>query len=204
MKKLLILGLAVVMILAFTGCGTQEADTADDVTNTTEDVVQEDMVEEDTEEDVVEEDTEEDVIEEDTEEDVIEEDTEEDVTDDSAEGWSVKVGDFDVIEDMAPDTFETVTQILQMVSKDGSLKDQECTGYKVSEILEMAGITDFETLTVVAADDYEYELTAEVALLDTTMLVTIQDGEEYDIPRFAVECGDSAAWVKDVIELRID
>jgi hypothetical protein len=72
------------------------------------------------------------------------------------------------------------------------------------EILEKAGVTDFEKLTVVAADGYEYELAADVALLDTTMLVIEQDGEAYDIPRFAVEGGDSAAWVKDVAEIRVD
>ena len=198
MKKLLILGLALVMILAFAACGTQETDTADDAADTTEDAANED-----TTEDVVTEDTEEDVATEDTEEDVATEDTEEDATEPAAV-WIVKVGDYSVTDVMAPDTFETVTQILQKVSKDGSLKDQECTGYKISEILEMAGVSDFTTLTVVAADGYEYELDAQTALLDTTMLVTIQDGEEYDIPRFAIEGGDSAGWVKDVVELRAD
>ncbi len=117
--------------------------------------------------------------------------------------WSVKIGDFDVISSMVGNSVDTVTQTLEKVSKDGSMKDQECKGYKVSELLTLAGVDECTTVTVVAADGYEYEMTSDEAMLDTTMLVIEQDGEAYDVPRFAVDGAGSAAWVKDVVELRI-
>lgn len=117
--------------------------------------------------------------------------------------WSVKIGDFDVISSQVGNSVEAVTQTLQKVSKDGSSSEQECTGYKVSELLTLAGVDEFTMLTVVAADGYEYEMDAETALLNTTMLVFEQDGEAYDVPGFAVDGAGSAAWVKNVVELRV-
>ena len=209
MKKLLIIGLALIMIFAFAACGTTADVASDNAEDTAEDVAEDtaEDVAEDTAEDVAEEDADPedtgDVVEEGTE-DGTEDDTEEAGQEDTAESWLVKVGDLDVVGDTASNTFETVTQTLQKAGKDGSLEEVECTGYKISEILEKAGVSDFETLTVIAADGFEYELTADVALLDTTMLVTVLDGEAYDVPRFAVDGEGSGAWVKDVVQLKAD
>ncbi len=204
MKKLLIMGLAILMVLAFAACGSQDnaaEDVADDAAADVADDTADDTADDaaDVAADVAD-DTADDVAD-DTVDDVAD-DTAEDATGDTGgEGWSVKVGDFDVT---ASNTLETVTQTLHKTSKDGSLEEQECTGYKIADILEAAGVTDFEKLTVVAADGFEYELAADVALLDTTMLVIEQDGEVYEIPRFAVEGEGSKAWVKDVVEIKAD
>ena len=183
LKKLLFLALAVVMLFAFAACGTDDAAT-DESTDTSEEVAADNESEEDVDE---EEET-------DTE---TEADTSEETSD--AIEWTVTIGDYELVSTGI--SIDTVTQTLQKQDKEGNLKDQECTGYTIASILELAGIEEFTTLTVVAADDYEYELTYDVAMLDTTMLISVQDGEAYELPRLGVEGEGSSAWVKDVVEI---
>lgn len=118
-------------------------------------------------------------------------------------GWSLKVGDCDLGSTAVDESAQSVTQTLSKISKDGSLKDQVCTGYKLIDLLDMADVTDFVSIVVVAEDGYEYEISKDDAILDTTMVVVEQDGETYEIPRFAVDGAGSDAWVKDIVELRI-
>ena len=126
--------------------------------------------------------------------------TTDDATTDDAEataGWTITVGDV-AITDVDAAELEEVTQTLQKQDKEGNLKEQECTGYTLASLLEKAGVADVTTVTVTAADGYAYDLASDVALLETTMIVTVQDGETYETPRLAVEGEGSKAWVKDV------
>jgi len=121
----------------------------------------------------------------------------------AAAGWTVKVGDTSITNaDVSP--LVLVTQKLKKVSKDGSMKDQECKGYTVKSVLELAKIADFTKITAVAADGAEYAMTSEIALLQTTMLVLKLDGEDCAIPRLAIDGEGSKAWLKDVVELKIE
>lgn len=120
----------------------------------------------------------------------------------AAAEWAVKIGDFELTAAKAAE-LETITQTLKKVSKDGSMKDQSCTGYTIASVLELAGVTEFAKITAVAADGFEYELTKEAAALGTTILVIEQDGEKYTQPRLAVDGEGSKAWLKDVVEFKI-
>ncbi len=97
--------------------------------------------------------------------------------------------------------FEVVTQTLKKTNKEGGAEDQECTGFTLKTLLDAAGVTDFSKVTVAASDGYEYELTADAALLPTTMLFLEQDGETFELPRLAVDGEGSKAWVKDVVSV---
>lgn len=122
-----------------------------------------------------------------------------DETETADAAWTLTVNDVEIkAEDAA---LEMVTQTLQKQDKEGNLKDQECTGFALKSLLDYAEITDFATVTVTAADGYAYELTSDVALLPTTMIVLEQDGEAYELPRLAVEGEGSKAWVKDVASI---
>lgn len=123
-------------------------------------------------------------------------------TQEAAKDWTVKIGDYSLTKATAAG-LTSVTKTLKKVSSDGSLKDQQCTGYTIASILTLAGVKTYTTITVVAADGFTYDLTKDFAKLDTTLLVMEQNGEKYTIPRLAVDGQGSKAWVKDVVELKI-
>jgi len=115
--------------------------------------------------------------------------------------WAVKIGDYSLLSTNIGT--ETVTKTLKKVNKDGSMKDQKCTGYPMSEILELADVKDFKTITLVAKDGVTYDLSKADALKETTLFVIEQDGETFALPRLAVDGGASNAWLKDVVEMKI-
>jgi len=120
----------------------------------------------------------------------------------NAAAWKIKIGDAEISQaDCA--TLELVTQTLKKQSKDGSIKDQECEGYALKSVLELAKAADYAKITAVAADGVEYEIAKDVAELPTTMLTITQKGEDFFIPRLAVDGEGSKAWLKDVVELKI-
>lgn len=112
--------------------------------------------------------------------------------------WTLSVNGSDITEAAG---LETVTQTLQKQDKEGNLKEQECTGFTLQSLLDCAGASECSTITVAASDGYEYELSADVAALSTTMLVLEQDGEAYELPRLAVDGEGSSAWVKEVVSV---
>ena len=116
--------------------------------------------------------------------------------------WTIKIGDFSLTKASAAG-LTSVTKTLKKVSKDGSIKDQKCTGYTMASILSLAGVKEYSKITLIAADGVTYDLTKDLAKLDTTLLVLEQDGEAYQIPRLAVDGKGSEAWLKDVVEMKI-
>ena len=122
---------------------------------------------------------------------------EEETEEEAVAEWSVTINDV-VLSAADAAELEVVTQTLQKQDKEGNLKEQECTGYALADLLAYAEASDYAAVTVTAADGYAYELDAETAQLATTMLVINQDGEDYETPRLAVDGEGSNAWVKDV------
>ena len=117
-------------------------------------------------------------------------------------GWTITVGGT-VLSENDLSALELITQTVNKQTKDGSTKKHECVGYTVKSILELAKTAGSVAVTVVSEDGTEYELTADVIGLPTTMLTVEQDGEANELPRLAVEGGASDAWLKDVVELRL-
>jgi len=107
---------------------------------------------------------------------------EEDITEDVTAVWTVTINDVSIT-DLDAAKLEVITQTLQKQDKEGNLSDQECVGYTLADLLEYAEVGEITTLTVTASDGYAYELTADVALLPTTMLVFEQDGVAYEKSR---------------------
>lgn len=118
--------------------------------------------------------------------------------------WTIKLGSFDLTSSVVGNALKPVTKTLKKVSKDGSQKDQACTGYTIASLLKIAGVDKFTTMTVVSADGSEYKLDSATAMLDTTLLLIEQNGEAYAIPRFAVDGKGSEAWLKDIASMKID
>ncbi len=123
-------------------------------------------------------------------------------TQQAVKDWTIKIGDYSLTKAKAAG-LTSVTKTLKKVSKDGSMKDQKCTGYTIASVLTLAGVKEYTKITVTASDGFTYELTKDLAKLDSTLLVMEQDGEVYSIPRLAVDGKGSDAWVKDVVELKI-
>lgn len=119
-----------------------------------------------------------------------------------AAAWKIKIGDAEFAEkDFS--ALELKTQTLKKKDKEGNIKDHECIGYTLKSILDLAKAADYTKITAVAADGVEYELTADVAALPTTMLTIKQDGEAHKIPRLAVDGEGSKAWLKDVVKIKV-
>lgn len=119
----------------------------------------------------------------------------------AAAPWTIKIGSTSIVSTEIAKSLQTVTLTLKKVSKDGSLKDQKCTGYTIASVLAFAKVTSYTKLTFVAKDGVKYDLTKELAALGTTLLVLEQDGEVNLLPRLAVDGKGSDAWLKDVVEI---
>jgi iron uptake system EfeUOB component EfeO/EfeM len=192
MKKVIMMILCLMFIAAFTACAQKDAST--ETTATGEASAETEEVSATTEETDTEEPSE-------TTTEETEGQTEAESEDQTVIEWAIKIGEFDVVSSMIGDSVETVTQTLQKAEEDGTVIETECTGYTVTSLLGLAGVEAFETVTVVAADGYTYDLTSEVGMLDTTMIVIEQDGEVYTSPILAVDGEGENAWVKDIVEL---
>jgi len=87
----------------------------------------------------------------------------------------------------------------------GEVVTASYTGFKLVDVLEALGITDYTTVTVVANDGYEVELTEEYATSDLTLIAIEKDkelGEDGTIwvaPGLSTSSGD---YCKLVVELK--
>lgn len=95
-----------------------------------------------------------------------------------------------------------------MKKKDGSEVEQSWTGVLLSKVLESAGVEDFTTVAVEAADGYSKEYTPDLVNTDKTILGTTVDGQKLgseDGPVQLVIDGQSAnMWIKNVAKIKVN
>lgn len=77
--------------------------------------------------------------------------------------------------ELIPVTIEATTK-----NKSGEEKTSVYTGVKLSDVLALAEITEFTSLTITAADDFSAEYDSELALKDDTLVAWEKDGELMD------------------------
>ena len=80
---------------------------------------------------------------------------------------------------------------VNVVNKNGNASEATYTGYKLIDVLEALGITDYSTVKVIANDGYESELTAEQATSEYTLIAIEKDKETGE---------DGTIWVAPCLE----
>lgn len=117
--------------------------------------------------------------------------------------FTMEINGTEFTQDDAVD-LEYVTKDVQKTTKDGTMKDHQYSGYQVDALLKAAGITDYSSVTVEAADGYAGEITAEQAQLDTTLFGLAKTDEELttdEIPTLVVDGEGSNIWVKGIVKV---
>jgi hypothetical protein len=101
-------------------------------------------------------------------------------------------------------SLQLVTVIASKVSKDGTKADNTWTGYQVDAFLKTVGVADYQNVTVIAADGFSAEITAEAARKATTLFGMNridQASDAADIPILVVDGEGSKVWVKGIVEI---
>lgn len=99
---------------------------------------------------------------------------------------------------------QLVTVTAGKASKDGTMADNTWTGYQVDALLKAAGVADYQSVTVSAADGFSAEITAETAKKATTLFGMNridQASDAADIPILVVDGEGSKVWVKGIVEI---
>lgn len=90
--------------------------------------------------------------------------------------FSFKVNGQDItnadVEDLSIYKMDVVT-----TNKSGEASEHQYTGFALKDVLEAAGVTDYEKVIVVANDGYETELTKDQVDSEYTLLAIESDGE---------------------------
>lgn len=106
-------------------------------------------------------------------------------------------------ESFGPETFadlEAQTLTLTRFGRDGK-ESVECSGYLLRDVLAAADFSFDDKVTLSAQDGFAATLTAEQAMLDTTLLVMREDGDDLDDadrPMLAVDDAGGNFWVRGV------
>lgn len=93
------------------------------------------------------------------------------------------------------------------VNSSGTEKEYEYIGFALADVLESVGIKDgFTTIDAVASDGYTISCAAETAVLPTTLLAFMRDGEQFkDGPWFApCSSGTSGDYLKETVAFNVD
>lgn len=99
---------------------------------------------------------------------------------------------------------QLVTVTARKASKDGTMADNTWTGYQVDALLKAAGVADYQSVTVSAADGFSAEIAAETAKKATTLFGMNridQVSDAADIPILVVDGEGSKVWVKGIVEI---
>lgn len=186
-RKSILLMLILSMGLVFTACGSD--DTPEEDVNPVEDESNEDST--DAEEDALDEDDA-------AEGEDIGEAWELDI--ETPEGETVKLTDEDMEEVGIVDVEATIRK------KDGTEEENKWTGMPLKNILDFAGIEEYNLVEIEAADGFTVEYTPEIVESDGTILATKVDGEKLDEdsgPVQSVVDGEGAKlWIKQVVKVK--
>lgn len=128
---------------------------------------------------------------------------EEEATDNEVVDFSITVNGADFGTEEAKE-LEYVKLSINKMGKDGELKAAKWQGYKIKDILTAAGITEYTTVTVSAADGFSSEISKDVAEKDTTLIGFIKDGETLEndeCPTLTVDGEGSKSWIKGVASI---
>ena len=101
---------------------------------------------------------------------------------------------------------EAVTLEATTKNKNGEESTSEYTGVKLSDVLNHAGVTDLESLTVEAADGFSADFDKELALKDDTILAWAKNGEplEGENPlQMVPKSGTGNQFVKTVVRITV-
>ena len=79
-------------------------------------------------------------------------------------------------------------------------------GFSLKDVLDVAGVSDFENLTAIASDGYEVEVDAAMALEPSTLIAISKDGEQMkDGPWFApCTSATTGDYNKGVVAISLD
>lgn len=119
--------------------------------------------------------------------------------------FSIAIGDKTFTNEEAKDV-EFVTVDVKKADKEGNLKDAKWEGYRLKDVLNAVGITEYTTVTVASEDGFGTDLTAETVNIKTTILGFVKDGETLDsseMPRLVVDGEGSKVWIKGVASITI-
>lgn len=117
--------------------------------------------------------------------------------------FSITVNGTEFTNENAKD-LEFVTVSINKKDKEDNLKAAQWQGYRIKDVLKAAGVTEYTTVKVAAADGFSVDLTKDVVDAETTLLGFIKDGEALskdESPRLTVEGEGSSVWIKGVASI---
>ena len=92
------------------------------------------------------------------------------------------------------------------VNSAGTESTSTYVGFALSDVLPAAGITEYQTVTATADDDYAVEVDGTVAAEPTTLLAISKDGEQFKTSPWFAPCssGTTGDYLKGMVALSVD
>ena len=92
------------------------------------------------------------------------------------------------------------------VNSAGTESTSTYVGFALSDVLTAAGITEYQTVTATADDDYAVEVDGTVAAEPTTLLAISKDGEQFKTSPWFAPCssGTTGDYLKGMVALSVD
>ena len=92
------------------------------------------------------------------------------------------------------------------VNSAGTESTSTYVGFALSDVLTAAGITEYQTVTATADDDYAVEVDGTVAAEPTTLLAISKDGEQFKTSPWFAPCssGTTGDYLKGMVALSVE
>lgn len=92
------------------------------------------------------------------------------------------------------------------VNSSGTESTDTFVGFSLKDVFEVAGVTEFKTVSAVADDGYEVEVTADVALKADTLVAITRNGEQFKSSPWFAPCssGTTGDYLKGMVAIALD
>lgn len=120
--------------------------------------------------------------------------------------WTVEIvgAEKTAITDLDCKDLNLVEFTADLKKKDGSVIPQNWKGYKLSDIMNVLGVTDYTTVIVESDDGYSAEYTPEIVNDNETILGIEKDGESIEKPMMVPKNQRGNFWIKNTAKLTIN
>ena len=120
--------------------------------------------------------------------------------------WSLEIVGADKITltDLECKELDLVELTADLKKKDGSVIPQKWSGYKLVDIINLIGVSEYTSIVVEADDGYSAEYTPDIVNDPETILGIVRDGEEREKPMMVAKNQRGNFWIKNTSKLTIN
>ncbi|MDO4815781.1 MAG: hypothetical protein Q4A83_04155 [Bacillota bacterium] len=92
------------------------------------------------------------------------------------------------------------------VNSSGTESTDTFVGFSLKDVFEVAGVTEFKTVTAVADDGYEVEVDKDMAMDPTTLIAITKNGEQFKSSPWFAPCssGTTGDYIKGMVAIALD